>query len=80
MSICVINAVLIYKDLNSRNKMPVLKGHEIIIKQLLNIQAPAPSEGMSTPRSFRSSLSIEPARTSTVIASLKFQGETQKES
>lgn len=59
MSICVINAVLIYKDLNAQSKVTVLKGHEIIIKQLLSLQFPAPSDGLSTPQ-----CSSQPARSS----------------
>ncbi|KAF9405324.1 hypothetical protein HW555_013894, partial [Spodoptera exigua] len=64
MSICVINSILIYKDLNLNSKMDVLKGHEIIIKRLLNLQTPTPSADLPTPRSSRSSVSIEQPGTS----------------
>lgn len=66
MSICVINAILINNDLHPRNKLTVLRGHEIIIKLLLKFQVPVPSGSVSsphTPRS-RSSLNEPPSRLS----------------
>lgn len=43
ISIAVVNAVLIYKDLNRNKKMPLLTGHEIIISRLLCIGDAEPS-------------------------------------
>lgn len=47
ISIAVINAILIYKDVNTNNKLSLLKGYEMIIKHLVEVQEPGPSRGKS---------------------------------
>lgn len=47
MSVAVVNAILIYKDLHRNNKMTLLTGLEIIISHLLEIQDAEPLAGPS---------------------------------